>query len=516
MKKTAVLHPFLFAIYPVLTLLAFNINQTSWSQAIRAFTFSLTAALVLILFWYLLTRSWQKAGLLTTMALLLFYAYGHVVRLLNEQLSETNLLNLNLYLTAVWATILIFGSWFIWRVVKRDLIGITRFLNIVIGIALIFPLYTIIAQEISSPSDVQASNTITGSNSSTANTLPDIYYIVSDAYTSDTVLSEIYHFDNTPFIQSLEDQGFYVARGSHSNYSQTLLSLPSTLNMTYLDDLQAQVSPGSEDREPLEKFLRQSELFTFLKEQGYQTVSIASGYAPTELTNFDHFYAADSSLINAFEVMLIKDTWAGSLFSTSLAYETKRRQNLFIFDTLQEVAALPGPKFVFAHATITHFPFVFGPNGERVDPGQDYTMLDGISMSIDETVYSQRYAEQVAFTNQLLQETVAHILATSETPPVIIIQGDHGPELYFDYASLENTCVKERLSIFNAYYLPGIAEELLYETITPVNSFRVVLNSYFDTDLELLEDRSYYATWNRPYDTVDVTDQVAIPCNTDQ
>ena len=516
MKKTAVIHPFLIAVYPVLTLLAFNINQTSWEQALRVCLLSLAAALVLLLFWRLITHDWQKAGLLTTLALLLFYAYGHVVRLFGKQLPEANLLNLNLYVTAVWATLLIFGSWFIWRVVKRDLSGLTRFLNIVIGIALIFPLYTIIAQEIRSPGDVQASNTISSDTAPTTETMPDIYYIVSDAYTSEAVLNEIYHFDNSPFLQSLEDHGFYIARGSHSNYSQTLLSIPSTLNMTYLDELQAQVSHDSEDREPLEDYLRQSELFTFLKEQGYQTVSIASGYAPTELTEFDYFYASDSSLINAFEVMLIKDTWAGSLYSVNLTYETKRRQNLFIFDTLQEVAELPGPKFVFAHATITHFPFVFGPNGERVDPGQDYTMLDGVSMSIDETVYSQRYAEQVTFTNQLLEETITHILATSETPPVIIIQGDHGPELYFDYESLENTCVKERLSIFNAYYLPGIAKEQLYETITPVNSFRLVLNGYFDTDLEILEDHSYYSTWSRPHDAIEVTEQLDIPCNTGQ
>jgi hypothetical protein len=48
----------------------------------------------------------------------------------------------------------------------------------------------------------------------------------------------------------------------------------------------------------------------------------------------------------------------------------------------------------------------------------------------------------------------------------------------------------------------------LYEEITPVNTFRLIFNAYLGTDLELLEDRSYYSTWAHPYRFVDVTDEV--------
>ena len=37
------------------------------------------------------------------------------------------------------------------------------------------------------------------------------------------------------------------------------------------------------------------------------------------------------------------------------------------------------------------------------------------------------------------------------------------------------------------------AKKDLYPTITPINSFRVVFNSYFGTNYPLLEDQSYYA-----------------------
>ena len=48
------------------------------------------------------------------------------------------------------------------------------------------------------------------------------------------------------------------------------------------------------------------------------------------------------------------------------------------------------------------------------------------------------------------------------------------------------------MRIFNAYYLPEGGNENLYETITPVNTFRVVFNTYFGGRYELLPDKSWY------------------------
>jgi hypothetical protein len=86
------------------------------------------------------------------------------------------------------------------------------------------------------------------------------------------------------------------------------------------------------------------------------------------------------------------------------------------------------------------------------------------------------------------------ILAESEVPPVIIIQGDHGPWLQ---------PTDKRMRILAALYLPG-HEEQLYPTITPVNFFRVVFNSYFGGDYELLEDVSYFSPVPKLYNFSEV------------
>jgi hypothetical protein len=61
----------------------------------------------------------------------------------------------------------------------------------------------------------------------------------------------------------------------------------------------------------------------------------------------------------------------------------------------------------------------------------------------------------------------------------------------------------------NAYYLPDGGEKHLYSDISPINTFRIVLNHYFNTDLELLEDVHYYSYYSKGY--VDVENYTIIP-----
>jgi hypothetical protein len=60
---------------------------------------------------------------------------------------------------------------------------------------------------------------------------------------------------------------------------------------------------------------------------------------------------------------------------------------------------------------------------------------DGSDFLGDRAAYIQGYREQAQFTSQKVREMVAKILGRSETPPVIILQGDHGPGAYLDWGS---------------------------------------------------------------------------------
>jgi hypothetical protein len=74
--------------------------------------------------------------------------------------------------------------------------------------------------------------------------------------------------------------------------------------------------------------------------------------------------------------------------------------------------------------------------------------------------------------------------------------------------SIENTYLKERFSILNAFYLPGNQTYKPYRDITPVNTFRLILNNYFNQQLPIIEDKNYYSTWENPFQFVDITEDI--------
>jgi hypothetical protein len=140
---------------------------------------------------------------------------------------------------------------------------------------------------------------------------------------------------------------------------------------------------------------------------------------------------------------------------------------------------------------------VFDAQGNPVQSRRNYTMVDGSDYRGSWAEYRRGYAAQVRHVNRLVEETVSAILARSASPPVIIIQGDHGPG---------RSSNLDRHKILNAYYLPGVPSEQLYPSISPVNSFRLVFDVYFDAGLGRLEDRSYYSVYETPYKFKEIVD----------
>ena len=105
-----------------------------------------------------------------------------------------------------------------------------------------------------------------------------------------------------------------------------------------------------------------------------------------------------------------------------------------------------------------------------------------------------------------MKEVITHLLLENNTPPIIILQGDHGSVLTLDWENPTNDMIRERMTILNAYYLPENGNEILYDDITPVNSFRLLFNNYFESDYEILDDKMYYFVSSEPPPNIEVTD----------
>jgi hypothetical protein len=132
---------------------------------------------------------------------------------------------------------------------------------------------------------------------------------------------------------------------------------------------------------------------------------------------------------------------------------------------------------------------------------------DGYTIPMSDEDYKIRYIAQLEFINAQVAKTIDSILANSTTPPIIIVQADHGPRMYTDFDSEKDTCLKEAFSVFAAYYLPGIDPEAIPQDISSVNLFRIIFNNYFGADMDLLNRKHYFDT-SRLYMPEDVTSRV--------
>ncbi len=492
-------HSLLIALYAPLGLGAHNIGQTSAGSIVRAVILSGTFAILLLGVCWLFLRNWQAAGVVTTLLLVLFLTYGHLYNYISDLEVGGILIGRHRYLVIVWTGLGLAGSW--WALRKsRNHASLTSTLNLMSMFLLAMPVAQLVyyqarvtnLQRPEAP-ERQVQEVVSNVQEPTKSQLRDVYYIILDAYGRSDILSNTLGYDNSDFLSKLEGMGFYVAECAQSNYAKTDLSLSSSLNMDYLTVLDSTLTPENTDRVPLWNMIKDNRVQEKFRSLGYSTVAFETGFYFSQLSNLDIFYTPERKGFNEFEILYVRTTIARLLDDAGwlrrfhyTPEDRKRELILFDLEKLQELPAMPGPKFVFAHLVIPHQPFVFGPEGEplvipeKMHNGQTY---------YPERDYRLGYVNQVKFISDRISHLVKGIIENSAIPPVIIIQGDHGPS-HFDDTT--------RMGILNAYYFPD-ANPALYPQITPVNSFRLLFHTYFGEDLNLLEDVSYYSEYPEAY-----------------
>ena len=213
-NKAIIVHPFLFAAFPTLALLAYNVEEVALVVAARPLLYSLIAAVILFLLAYILCRDAYHAGMVASLILMLIFSYGHLYRLVKEIPEIGQVIGRHRY---VFSAYLIFAVWAIWwiRRGKWRVREITQFLNVLSLGLLIYPVFQI-ARHARLTSEVNeiASTLLSQEESLDAESLsqlPDIYYIILDTYTRSDSMQTFFNFDNEPFLDSLREMGFYVA-----------------------------------------------------------------------------------------------------------------------------------------------------------------------------------------------------------------------------------------------------------------------------------------------------------------
>ncbi len=501
--RKVVFHPFLFSVFPTLVLLSHNIEEVAPIVAKRPLIFSIALTLLMFLFMYIFFRNAARAGLATSLALLWVFSYGHLYHTVKEIPVVGQAIGHHRYLLAIYIALLILGLILI-RKTSKDLKSVTQVLNLISIGLLVFPIIQV-AEHSYKTSKLEDSGFAFFALedplvSRDIEDMPDIYYIILDTYTRADSMQDFYHFDNAQFLGALRDIGFFVADCSRCNHCSTIESLSSSLNLDYLPQLKEKLLTENE-KENASSLLKNSLVRYQLEQIGYKTVAFETWFVWSTLDDADIFLSIDRDpillqLINPFEQIIMENSvglvfadiqkllfraYKKSLFDPvnqyHLPFQDYIKRQLYIIDNLDRLATIPGPKWVFAHILIPHPPRIFTPDGGVVDDPGYFSLRGGMPINGDYEI--KGYVNEVQFINNRILEIVESIIEQSDPKPIIIIQGDTGGSDRTLY------------TILNAYYLMSEDNSALYEHITPVNTFRLIFDSYFGSDYGLLPDLTY-------------------------
>lgn len=490
-KRGVVVHPFLFAVFPILSLYSNNVGQALFSEAIAPILIGLAATIVLSLALRPLLTDAHRRGLVISGIWTLFYAYGPLLDFFRSVTGFREVFGSTTLIVVAIGGGLICLRLLRWlRRTERSFAfasaGLNRLSFVAVAVTVAYAGFWRVQQLRLKPVSLDAASK---SAHTDASSLPCIYYLILDSYTRADYMYDSFKFDNSAFINDLEQRGFYVADQSRSNYSMTKYSLPSSLNMNYLDALVPSVNKESLPADALlAQLIQNNGVVSFLKNHGYQFITFPSGYALTQITSAD-VYVGPAPRITEFQGVLISSTPIRSILNRlnsgrdqSLRRwdpDRKNERTSFIFDYLSQLKRDKEPFFVFAHLMSPHVPHRFDADGRVLDR---------------KPPFRSGYVGEVQYLNREVIRTVDAIL--SKNPhSVLVIQADHGPwtdyyEGHNQWPGTKDELVRDRTAILNAYYLPDVALPPLYPTISPVNTFRLIFNLYLGADFEMLPDKS--------------------------
>ncbi len=495
------LHPLLLAALPVLMLWWQNASEVTTSEALRVLLPVVAVTLVVAALASLALRDARRGALAASAGAFLYLSYGHL-----WGVGRAPVLGV-----LVWLVLLVVAVLWVRRADEPTTARATLGVNLV---ALLLVALTL-------PGVATAGTTPTAPLPELGVTpdgrpLRDILYIVPDRYGREDNLQATFGIDNSAFTELLERRDFQVLDDVLGNYPRTSHSLAATLSMEYLDDVAASIPVGQrDDLQPAYRLLRDHRVGDVLKQAGYEYIHIGSWWSPTAT-------ATDADVVLNYDsrsefAQVFADTTLGPTVLELLGVggessrERRRNHSAWQLDQLDRLLAeeAPRPRFILAHITLPHEPYVFDEDGSEVSLEQEKARTRADS-----------YERQLRYLNTRLERIVdAAVDQPDATAPIVLIQSDEGPHTHrqevtlksrFRFAEATDEELRTKLRVFSAYRLPGEgADVVVPEDLSPVNSFRLILDTYLGTELGLLPDRSFtYPDDTDRWTFTDVTDRV--------
>ena len=503
LKKTTVLHPILFAIFPIGFLFSINLHTLVLEDILIPLSLVIAATILLWILLRYIFKSTEKSGMLVSVYLALFFTYGHIFFFIDGSEIGGFEVGRHRFLLITYVALFIIASYYFTKT-KRKLVNPTTIANYISATLFVIILVNIGTYYLENNFlyDIDITAEKYPFDASMVTTYPDIYYIILDDYSNSKSLEKSFGYDNQEFITFLTKRGFDVAADSYSNYPSTIHSLPSIMNMKYVNYLSEKYHDSNDVHELY--YMMDSNLVTqYFKSIGYETINFDGGNFFADIEIFDQNLCERKFWHKELWTIIQHHTILGPL-SIKKSTDDLREYRLCVFSELPLLQHKNDkPIFVFSHIMMPHSPYLFKANGEPQNS-------EKVFLELDPEFNKMPYVEQLQFVNKKTKEIIDKLLKEADTQPIIIIQSDHGARMGvedWNTAGSDEKLVKRIFNNFDAYYLPGEKKNILYEPRTPVNTFPIIFNSYFNGEFNLHENRIYYSNpFENSYQFKDVTD----------
>ncbi len=444
-------------------------------------------------FLYLLYRNKTKAGIAATAGGIFYLFFGHI----KEALRKTEMLEFISHYKTLLPLVFILSLFLLYRLRKtKPPYQFNFFLNILFVIYSLIELWNLSRLSVTGGQVFPATNMFTTSAAS-AERQPDIYYILLDCYPNSVYQQEVLGVASNDLDKQLEEKGFYVVKNARSNYNYTSFSMASIFNMEYLSWLKDPKSVRPFHYNRTIQLVKNAVVFNWLKDQQYELHNLSFFDIPgVRSVNKEKFLSTTGReiiLYYTFYKCLRRDVIPEMFPSLRTAliernrkmwkerFKDLREHNRYVLDSLMKYRPRKEedkPRFLYAHLEMPHFPYYFDSSGKAYP--------DELVYGKEMITNKERLKNYIGYTNRQASAIVDKLQSLRNGQDIIIIQSDHGLN------DLDKKRKDDAFNSYTAFYFPDRDYRMLYDSMSNVNSFRIIFNKYFGQQLSLLKDSSTY------------------------
>ncbi len=318
----------------------------------------------------------------------------------------------------------------------------------------------------------------------TSSQKPDVYFLLFDMYPSDTVLRKYLGYDNSLLANFLEKKNFFVSGNAHSLYQETYYAMPSTFSLEALQYISDKSVPDYKKKLIALKNINGAVLPAIFEKSGYRinNYSVFTLQSSTSPLQFNLNYHLENLLTSAtffnrwynnFEPDFFQAKRNIDLGFIKTAWSSQLRKDLKFLDTLlysslNSKTTATAPSFNYFHFMMPHPPILYDSSGKE-NAVRDMYAYNGLEQTV------KKYVAYIKYSNGRVKEYINMILAGTGGNAVIILQGDHGYREFSDRFPDE-----VRHGILNAVYLPNKNYNGMNDTMTPIHTFKLILENQFN------------------------------------